>query len=88
MFAAQGLMPDITILLSIEPKKGLERIGGDPDRLESETMAFHEGVYRGYLMLAERFPERIKVVDASMGPDDVWEAVKRHITPVLEQRGL
>jgi dTMP kinase len=68
------LKPDITFLLDLEPEVGLARAwrqlengtrSGTESRFEEETLSFHEKVRAGYLELARRQPERIKVVDAS-----------------------
>jgi dTMP kinase len=68
------LKPDITFLLDLAPQIGLARawkqldIGtrpGTESRFEEETISFHEKVRAGYLELARRQPERIRVVDGS-----------------------
>ena len=63
----KGTRPDLTLLLDLPPQLGLERAGqrSSPDRFEKETLAFFERVRGAYLDLAEREPERIKVIDAS-----------------------
>lgn len=78
--AVGGVMPDLTLLLDLPVETGLGRAlsrnaedGSDEreGRFEAESLAFHTRVRDGYLALAERFPERIKIVDASLLPDDV-----------------
>ena len=60
-FAFENCMPDITLFLDISPREAFERKGGadNGDRIEAEGLEFHESVYKGYLTLAEKFPERI-----------------------------
>ncbi len=68
------LKPDITFLLDLSPQIGLARAwkqldngtrSGTESRFEEETISFHEKVRAGYLELARRQPERIRVVDGS-----------------------
>lgn len=64
--ATQGLRPDLTLLLDIDVARGLARrqTGGDEmNRLDLETLAFHERVRQGYHSLAAAEPERWVVVD-------------------------
>jgi dTMP kinase len=82
--------PDGTILLDLDPEIGLERArrrndaspaAGAEGRFEAEGIAFHKNVREAYLMLARRFPERIRVVDASGTPDEVFA----RIIPILDE---
>jgi dTMP kinase len=70
----EDLKPDITFLLDLAPRIGLARAwkqldngtrAGTESRFEEETISFHEKVRAGYLELARREPERIRVVDGS-----------------------
>ncbi|PQP84084.1 dTMP kinase [Paenibacillus sp. PCH8] len=78
-FAIGDLMPDVTLYLDIEPEVGLARIdahdGREVNRLDLENLEFHRKVREGYFLLKEQFPERISVIDASMKPDEVVEAM-------------
>jgi dTMP kinase len=62
--AASGLVPDLTLLFEISTAEGLRRArGGDGgDRLEGESLDFHEGVWKGFLELSRREPERVRLV--------------------------
>lgn len=75
-FAIKDLMPGLTLLFDIDPLKGLERIAANKDReknrLDLENLHFHKQVYEGYLLLLERFPERIQRINA----DQPFEAVE------------
>lgn len=91
-FAIQNTMPDLTIMLMVEPEVGLERINKNRDaaeinRLDLETLDFHKAVHSGFMSLAEKNPDRIKVVDASQEPsvvvNDVIEVLKKSL-PVGE----
>lgn len=78
MFATDGTFPDMTLLFDIEPKVGLARIaanaGREVNRLDLEKMSFHEGVRKTFLELAQRYPERYVVIDASKSPEEVVQA--------------
>ena len=72
-WATQGLTPDLTILLDISPTAGLARARGveGGDKLEAESLQFHEAVRRAFLHLAEAEPRRYRVVDARRPVDVV-----------------
>ncbi len=76
--ATGGLVPDLTILLDLDPEAGLRR-SGRTDRLEREDLAFHRRVREGYLALAEAEPERFRVIDASRPLERVWRSVERAV---------
>lgn len=76
-FAIGETMPNLTLYFDIDPKEGLARIQSNEERevnrLDLEKLSFHEKVREGYLKLVDRFPERIKVVDASASVDEVLD---------------
>jgi len=75
LLATGGIVPDLTIVLDLPAEVGLRRLKRSRDRIESEAIEFHERVRQGYLKLARLYPDRIKVVDASGGIDDISLAV-------------
>jgi len=85
-----GLRPSLTILLDIDPEKGLlrakKRIEKDSSiregRIEQEGFSFHKRVREGYLKIAEGEPDRIKVIMA----DGSREEVHRKIIEVVKER--
>lgn len=81
VWATQGLVPDVTLLLDIDPAVGLARATGSPDRIEQESLAFHHAVRRGFLDLAEADPDRYLVVSAELSPDEVHAAVLARVLP-------
>lgn len=81
-WATQGLEPDLTFLLDLPPEVGAARGTGTPDRLERESLDFHERVRHEYLRLAEENSERIVVIDAVGTPDQVFSEIRG----VLEER--
>ena len=72
-FAIDGHMPDLTIYLDINEEVGLSRLESrtQKDRLDVESVAFHHRVNEGYKEIVKKFPERIKIVDASQPLEDV-----------------
>jgi len=67
-----GLQPDLTLLLDINPQVAVSRkLGTTPDRLESEGIEFQNRVRKGYLQLADLYPERIKIINAEFDPETV-----------------
>lgn len=79
-WAADGLLPDLTVLLDLDVTVGRSRVAaarGDVfDRLESEAAAFHETVRQAFLDAAAAEPERFLVVDAGQPADAVQRAVR------------
>lgn len=63
--ATEGLLPDITLFLDLDPEKALQRrkTATGADRMESESSAFHKKVYNGYKKLAAMYPDRIKTIN-------------------------
>jgi dTMP kinase len=77
-------LPDVTLLLDIDPEKGLSRAqerGGDL-RFESKTLAYHQTLRQAFLDFAKQEPERMVVIDA----DRDIEAVSTDIITVLGER--
>lgn len=81
-WATGGLHPCLTFLLDLPPEVGARRRTDRPDRLERESMDFHERVRHEYLRLADAEPERIVVIDAVGTPDEVFAEIRG----VLEER--
>jgi dTMP kinase len=73
--AIGGLVPDRTYLLELDPGQVASRIRRHHDRLEREGDDFRERAAAGYRELAQRFPERIVVLDATRPVDELAEEV-------------
>ena len=73
--AIGGLVPDRTYLLDLDPRQVASRIRRHHDRLEREGDDFRERAAAGYRELAQRFPERIVVLDATRPVDELAEEV-------------
>lgn len=81
--ATKNIKPDITLLFDVDVKIGQSRVGKEKDRLEKESLEFHKRVRQGYLELAKKFPDRIKVINANLKIDEVFSEVKKVIDSIL-----
>jgi dTMP kinase len=86
-FATGGLEPDLTLCLDVPIETGLQRkrVASETNRMEAESLAFHERVRQGFLELAARQPERWRVIDATQAPHTVASAVRRYVDAILEE---
>ena len=75
-WSTQGLYPSLTFLLDLPPEVGARRRTDAPDRMERESMDFHERVRHEYLRLADAEPERIVVIDAVGTVDEVFSEIR------------
>jgi dTMP kinase len=73
--AVEGLMPDLTILLEIDPDDAVARMGGERDRIEREDDGFHARAAVAYRQLAARDPDRYLVLDGTREPDELAELI-------------
>jgi len=82
-FAVGDCLPDLTIVIDLDPRIGLERAKGRElfDRMENQSFDFHERVRQGYLDLARREPQRVRLVDGSQSLDavgaQIWSLIER-----------
>jgi dTMP kinase len=90
-WATEDLVPDLTLLLDLPPEVGLRRVHGrevgvGPDRLERETIDFHERVRTAFRSLAEADPNRYLVLDATQPTNKLAETILIAVRGVLSQR--
>lgn len=86
MWAADGLMPQMTLLFDLAPEDAADRMRagrGGLDRLEAAGLEFHTSVREAFLALAAAEPQRIRVIDASRDEDAVAAAVNAAVAPLL-----
>lgn len=83
-WATDGLLPDVTVLLDLDPAVGRSRRGPGGDRLEQEAEEFHQRVRAGFRALAEEHPQRYLVVDATLPAQEVAALVRDRIVPLVE----
>ncbi len=82
-FASDDITPNLTIYLDIDPKIGLSRIKGKFDRIEKETLSFHQKIRDGFLHLAEKEKERFVIIDATLSFDEVLKKAIKAINAKL-----
>lgn len=89
--SVNGVMPDLTLILDIDPKEGLGRAAArrgeeQADRFEKETLAIHKRRRQAFLDIARKEPKRCIVIDASADPETVENAVTAAAFAALEAR--
>ena len=85
--ATGGLWPDLTFVLDVPPTVGLARAARrcEADRIEQESLAFHERVRNAFLEIAQQEPRRVYIVDGTPGVEEIAESIA-HI--VWDRLGL
>ncbi|WP_242290168.1 MULTISPECIES: dTMP kinase [unclassified Bacillus cereus group] len=85
--ALEGLvMPHLTLYLDVEPTIALNRIAQnnrETNRFDEKSMEFHKKVREGYLLIEEKYSNRIKKVDASLSKDEVLHQSIEYIKNIL-----
>lgn len=82
-----GIMPDLTLLLDLDPEVGLVRSAlGGLDRLEKEDPSFHKRVREGYLALAKKESKRVKVIPADGSREAIAARVLAWVEVLLKRR--
>lgn len=85
-FAVGDCMPDLTILLKVNPQVGSSRIGNrERDRIELASSDFHKKVYEGYLQLEKLYPERIVGIDSADTIENISGIISERIAGLLER---
>ena len=87
LWATGGALPDVTVLLDIDPAKAKRRLDAADkpfDRLEAEQSEFHERVRAAFLDLAAAEPERFLVLDATLPVEELAAQVRARIAPALD----
>ncbi|MFF5623815.1 dTMP kinase [Microbacterium sp. NPDC012755] len=86
LWATEGALPDLTVLLDLDPEAARERLDSDDkpfDRLEAEKTEFHSRVRDAYLRLADAEPERFLVLDAAASADEIAAAIRVRVESLL-----
>lgn len=88
-FAIEDMMPKLTLYFDLAPELGLERInknkGREVNRLDLENLEFHQKVREGYMILADRFSDRIVKIDASRELEAVYKDAEARIKDELNK---
>jgi dTMP kinase len=88
MLATGGVLPDLTLVLDLDPVEGMQRIRGRAlDAFEKMDLAFHRRVREGYLEIARSDKSRVTVLDAGRDPDALHADVARAVDECLARRG-
>lgn len=85
--ASRGLVPNKTVYLRVDPEVGLARVDRREDentRFDNEELAFHTRLRDGFDLIAAREPDRVIVIDANPGIEEVAEAVWAAMLPTLQ----
>jgi dTMP kinase len=88
MLATGGALPDLTLVLDLDPVVGMQRIRGRAlDAFEKMDLAFHRRVREGYLEIARSDKSRVVVLDAGCDPEVLHADVVRAVDECLARRG-
>src|SRR3954470_22340302 len=79
LIVTEGLLPDRTFLVLLDPEEARRRATGDHDRIEREGAEFMQMVDAGYRSLAAAEPGRIVAVDGARPADEIAEEIREHI---------
>lgn len=86
LWAAEGALPDLTVLLDLAPEAARVRLDSADkpfDRLEAEKTEFHARVRDAYLALAAAEPERFLVLDAAASPESISGRIRARVQELL-----
>ena len=83
----QGLKPDLSFFLDIDPEKAYQRLKGEKDRIEKKGLDFFVRVRSGYLERAKQEPERCHVINADMDKETLFSALQKVVwAELLEEQ--
>lgn len=86
LWATQGLLPDLSVLLDVDPRAGLGRFT-ERDRLEAEPVEFHDRVRAGFLAVAANAPDRYLVLAADQPVETIAATVLQRVQADLDRLG-
>ena len=89
LLATRGRLPDLTVLVQLDPAAARARLAGggaDGDRIEQAGSAFFTRVHEAYAALAARWPDRIARIDGALGVDEVERQIDAVAAPLLAER--
>ena len=83
-------MPDVTFMLDLPAEVGISRKKDQKelDRMEMESLDFHRKVAEGYRKLADKFPERIETIDATLPIENISDLIKDRVRAILKDDAL
>jgi len=83
LWATDGLLPALTVLLDLDPVVGQSRLTGAPDRLERAGDEFHRRTRAAFLARAEADPGRWLVLDATLPAGDLAAAIRARVEELV-----
>jgi len=83
-WATHDLRPHLTVVLDLEPERGLGRFA-ERDRIEAESVEFHERVRAAFLEMAGADPDHYLVLDARLPVEEIAAEIRAEVTPLLER---
>ncbi|KFI68158.1 dTMP kinase [Bifidobacterium magnum] len=86
LWATNNLLPDRTYLLDIDPAVSHTRFSGPEDRMESAGDDFQIRTRREFLKLAEREPQRFRIIDATQSVDDIAAQIAADMDSLMAAR--
>jgi len=83
--AIDGMSPDMTFFLDIDPEIAIKRRinASGADRIEQEKIDFHRRVYDGYKKMAMLYPDRIKTIDANKSINEIHSQINEYLKEIL-----
>lgn len=85
LWATHGLLPDLTVVLDVDPQVGLARVE-NPDRLESEPIDYHRNVRQAFLDIAAQDPDRYLIVQATQDREHIAQQIRDRVERLLAGR--
>jgi len=82
MWATGGLLPDLTIVLTLDPEVSMKRVI-NPDRMEAEPMQYHRDVADAFIEIVALDPDRYLVVDATATKEEIAEVIRQRVMQEL-----
>lgn len=79
--ATGGMKPDLTIVFDVDVETSMQRVGKEKDRMESAGVEFFNKVREGYLEIAKKEPQRVKVISSS----DTIENIHKQVVELIEK---
>ena len=88
LWATDGIIPDLTFLLSVDVDGGEERLLGSQDsrdRIENEEYKFKQSLYEGYLGLSRKYSDRIILIDGKQDIKTIFGQIKERVDRELDK---
>jgi dTMP kinase len=82
MWATGGLLPNLTIVLTLDPEVSMKRVI-NPDRMEAEPMQYHRDVAAAFIEISSLDPDRYLVVDATGTKEEIAEVIRQRVMQEL-----